>query len=83
MSAGGLPLASFRAVLQWPRASPLVPGRGVLVKGQFGARLELTVDFLRHRRHLPRITITSKKAQERVGNSFLSKGTNWHVISHS
>jgi transposase InsO family protein len=41
----------------WPRAAPCANPR-VLVKGQPGARLELTVEFVAGRRHLPRVAIT-------------------------
>ncbi len=41
----------------WPRASPCAKPR-VLVKGRPGARLDLYVEFLSNRRHLPRVTLT-------------------------
>jgi putative transposase len=50
-------LPRFEPRPDWPRASPCARPR-VLVKGQPGARLELTVDFLSRRPHLPRVTIT-------------------------
>jgi putative transposase len=40
----------------WPRSSPCAKPQ-VLVKGQPGARLELAVEFVSHRRHLPRISL--------------------------
>jgi transposase InsO family protein len=41
----------------WPRGSPCAKPV-VLVKGQPGVRLRLTLDFVGHRRHLPCLTIT-------------------------
>jgi hypothetical protein len=40
-----------------PRAAPCARPR-VLVKGQPGIFLELTVDFLAHQRHLPLVKLT-------------------------
>ena len=42
--------------LKWPRASPCATPR-TLVKGKPGARLELAVDFLGGRRHLPVVRV--------------------------
>jgi transposase InsO family protein len=41
----------------WPRAAPCARPR-VLVKGHPGALLQLSVDFLAHRRQLPLLTLT-------------------------
>ena len=41
----------------WPRASPCTRPQ-VLVKGQPGVQLDMTVEFSGRRRHLPRVTIT-------------------------
>jgi len=49
--------ARFEPRPGWPRASPCACPPA-LVKGQPGARLELTVEFVCRRRHLPRITIS-------------------------
>ena len=46
----------FEARLGWPRAAPCARPR-VLVKGQPGALLELSVDFLGDRRHLPLVKL--------------------------
>jgi hypothetical protein len=45
----------------WPRGSPCARPR-VLVKGQPGAQLALTVEFLDGRQHLPCITLTRDAA---------------------
>jgi hypothetical protein len=42
----------FEPRAAWPRASPCAQPR-TLVKGQPGARLQLSVEFLGHCRHLP------------------------------
>jgi hypothetical protein len=47
----------FEPRLGWPRAAPCARAR-VLVKGQPGVFLELTVDFLAHQRHLPLVKLT-------------------------
>jgi hypothetical protein len=41
----------------WPRASPCAQPQ-TLVKGQPGIQLCLTVEFVGHRRHLPRVKLT-------------------------
>ena len=41
----------------WPRAAPCACPR-VLVKGQPGVFLELSVDFFAHQRHLPLVKLT-------------------------
>jgi putative transposase len=41
----------------WPRASPCARPQ-VLLKGQAGAHLDVRLEFVAHRRHLPRVTIT-------------------------
>jgi hypothetical protein len=41
----------------WPRASPCAKPI-VLVKGQPGAKLDVAVEFVSRRRHLPRVSIT-------------------------
>ena len=40
----------------WPRASPCARPL-TLVKGQPGVRLQLTIEFVANRRHLPRVTL--------------------------
>ena len=46
----------FEPRAAWPRASPCARPR-VLVKGQAGAKLELVVEFVSGRRHLPRVAL--------------------------
>jgi transposase InsO family protein len=41
----------------WPRGSPCAAPR-TLVKGQPGVALQLNIEFVAHRHHLPRVTIT-------------------------
>jgi hypothetical protein len=53
--AGRMP--RFEPRSGWPRASPCARPR-VLVKGRPGARLDVRVEFVANRRHLPRVTIT-------------------------
>ena len=47
----------FEPRVHWPRAAPCARPQ-VLVKGQPGASLELSVDYLAHRRHLPVVMLT-------------------------
>ncbi|MGE3805709.1 MAG: integrase core domain-containing protein [Gemmataceae bacterium] len=46
----------FEPRAAWPRASPCARPQ-TLVKGRPGARLEVSVHFPSHRRHLPRVTV--------------------------
>jgi hypothetical protein len=57
---GKRPLCSlprFETRAAWPRASPCAAPRG-LVKGQPGVALNIKIDFVAHRRHLPVVTLT-------------------------
>jgi hypothetical protein len=47
----------FEPRLGWPRAAPCARPR-VLVKGQPGALLELSINFLGNRRHLPLLRLS-------------------------
>jgi transposase InsO family protein len=47
----------FECRAQWPRASPCARPQ-TLVKGQPGVCLELLVEFVANRRHLPRVKLT-------------------------
>ncbi len=47
----------FEPRLGWPRASPCASPR-TLVKGKPGVRLEMAVEFLGKRKHLPRVKLT-------------------------
>ncbi len=46
----------FEPRAAWPRGSPCAQPQ-VLVKGQAGVQVQLTVTFVGHRRHLPRVTL--------------------------
>jgi hypothetical protein len=46
----------FEPRAHWPRGSPCAAPQ-TLVKGQPGAVLEMSVDFVARRRHLPRVTL--------------------------
>jgi putative transposase len=46
----------FETRATWPRASPCASPQ-TLVKGRPGAKLQVSVDFVAGRRHLPRVTI--------------------------
>jgi transposase InsO family protein len=49
-------LPRFEPRSAWPRPAPCAKPQ-VLVKGQPGGTLDLTVDFVSHRRHLPRVRL--------------------------
>ena len=52
-------LPRFEPRAAWPRGSPCAATR-TLIKGQPGVQLQLTVEFLAHRRHLPCVKLTRR-----------------------